>query len=78
MRGNGLKYGFLSTYKTTVFVRRIDYFRFELSQPIDEGAVSPSIRECFAAFAIILQGDHQFSEEEGMNLRLVFTPSGSI
>lgn len=40
MRAASLKYGFLSTYKTTVFVGRTDKYRFELSPPLDESSES--------------------------------------
>jgi hypothetical protein len=33
MRNFKLKYGFLSTYRSTVFCRRVNNFRFELSLP---------------------------------------------
>ncbi|RDH27107.1 hypothetical protein BDQ94DRAFT_185222 [Aspergillus welwitschiae] len=36
MRDHELKYSFLTTYRTTVFIRRTENFRFELSLPIDE------------------------------------------
>ena len=66
MRKNSLKYGFLSTYKSTVFVKHSDKYRFELSLPIDEGAVNPSIRECFVGLCAIAC---EFDEFEILNER---------
>ncbi|RHZ67506.1 uncharacterized protein CDV56_107262 [Aspergillus thermomutatus] len=40
MRSSNLKFGFLSTYKSTVFIRRMGPCRFEISLPIGEGAAS--------------------------------------
>lgn len=62
MRHNELKYGFLSTYNTTVFVKRVADYRFELSQPIDKYASNPSLRECFVAFCVIASGDAEYVE----------------
>lgn len=59
-----MKYGFLSTYKSTVFVRRSDKYRFELSQPLNEGATSPSIRECFVGLCAIASNDRTFVEDD--------------
>ncbi|KAF8463455.1 hypothetical protein BDZ91DRAFT_784027 [Kalaharituber pfeilii] len=52
-----LKYGFLSTYEATVFVRRTDALRFELSPPILWNAANPSVRECFLALGLLLTDD---------------------
>jgi hypothetical protein len=62
MRAYSLKYGFLSTYRYTVFVRRSDKYRFDLSQPLNERVTSPSIRECFAGLCAIATNDRTFEE----------------
>ncbi|PWY84593.1 hypothetical protein BO94DRAFT_566707 [Aspergillus sclerotioniger CBS 115572] len=65
MRQNGLKFGFLSTYKATVFVRRTAPFLFEITLPINEKATGPTLRQCFLAFAIFASSDPRFTEPEG-------------
>jgi hypothetical protein len=42
-----LKYGFLTTYKETLFLRRVDRYRFELSPPIKFSDTEPTVRQCF-------------------------------
>lgn len=74
MRAASLKYGFLSTYKTTVFVRRIDKYRFGLSPPLDESSVNPSIRECFAGLCTLATIDGKF-EGSDFNPALLRAPS---
>lgn len=64
MRANSLKYGFLSTYRYTVFVRRSDKYQFDLSLPLDERATSPSIRECLARLCAIAANDRTFEEHD--------------
>jgi hypothetical protein len=46
-----LRYGFLTTYNETIFVKRADCFRFEASKPITFNSISPSVRECFLFLA---------------------------
>jgi hypothetical protein len=67
MRTNRLKYGFLSTYRSTVFVRRTGDFRFELSLPIDEQATNPSLRQCFVAFCLLASQDGKYKEAPDFN-----------
>lgn len=67
MRANRLKYGFLSTYRSTVFVRRTGDFRFELSLPIDEQATRPSLRQCFLAFCLLATQDGRYTEPPDFN-----------
>ncbi|RHZ64418.1 uncharacterized protein CDV56_101264 [Aspergillus thermomutatus] len=77
MRTNRLKYGFLSTYRTTVFVRRAGDFRFELSLPIDEQATRPSVRQCFLAFCVLAAQDDRYTEARDFNhtrLKIPFEP----
>jgi hypothetical protein len=67
MRTNELKYGFLSTYRSTVFVRRTSDFRFELSLPIDEKATNPSLRQCFVALCLLASQDGKYEEAPDFN-----------
>jgi len=46
-----LRYGFLTTYNVTVFVRRVDDFYFEVTTPVLHDAQEPSLREMFLYFA---------------------------
>ena len=72
MRLYGLKYGWLSTYYATIFVRRVDAFRFELSPPILFSATSPSVRQCFLGFGCMIGNDYAFTEQSDFNPSLVF------
>ncbi|KAK9642719.1 hypothetical protein HCH54_008155 [Aspergillus fumigatus] len=77
MRNNRLKYGFLSTYRSTVFVRRTGDFRFELSLPIDEQATNPSLRQCFVAVCLLASQDGIYTEAPDFNparLKIPFEP----
>ncbi|KAF3122999.1 hypothetical protein TWF569_002015 [Orbilia oligospora] len=42
-----LKYGFLSTYEHTIFVKRAGRARFEITDPIEFKNTNPTIRQCF-------------------------------
>lgn len=66
MRINMLKFGAPSTYKTTVFVKRTDAYRW-VSLPVDEGASSPTVRECLLAMATFASEDSEFVDLEGFN-----------
>ncbi|RPA75871.1 hypothetical protein BJ508DRAFT_331677 [Ascobolus immersus RN42] len=64
-----LLFGFLSTYNATIFVRRTERFRFEISRPILAAGTSPSVRQCFAYVAHIastsgFENDPSFYDEE--------------
>ncbi|PGG96352.1 hypothetical protein AJ79_09625 [Helicocarpus griseus UAMH5409] len=69
MRVNYLKYGFLSTYKSTVFVRRTGDYRFELSLPIDMEATRPSVRQCLTGFCILASTDTNYPERDDFDPR---------
>ena len=75
MRSNYLKFGFLSTYKSTVFVRRTDMYLFEVSLPISEQATNPSLRQCFVAFSVFAANDPKFIEPEGISSAQLKIPS---
>ncbi|RAL02462.1 uncharacterized protein BO80DRAFT_403971 [Aspergillus ibericus CBS 121593] len=62
MRCQDLKYGFLSTYKSTVFMRRVAPYRFEISMPILASSTNPSVRQCFVAIAKMASQDPDFFE----------------
>ncbi|ODM23371.1 hypothetical protein SI65_00960 [Aspergillus cristatus] len=74
MRINMLKFGALSTYKTTVFVKRTDAYHFELSLPVDEGASNPTVRECLLAMAAfasegrLLPNAGRLADKSGMRM----------
>lgn len=71
MRCFGLNYGFLSTYKSTVFIRRVADYRFELSLPIDYRTVGPSLREYFLGIAAIASNDGIYLETRDFYSRQV-------
>ncbi|PYI10207.1 hypothetical protein BO78DRAFT_306364 [Aspergillus sclerotiicarbonarius CBS 121057] len=75
MRHNKLKFGFLSTYKTTIFVRRTEAYRFEVTLPIDEKERNPTLRQCFLAFAIFASNEPDFIEPEGFSELQLKVPS---
>ncbi|KAL4782349.1 hypothetical protein BJX76DRAFT_292860 [Aspergillus varians] len=62
MRQYSLKYSFLSTYTSTVFIRRLEDYRFEISQPVLREARHFSTRECMVAFCAIAAEDTRFTE----------------
>ncbi|KAJ5867218.1 hypothetical protein N7534_001771 [Penicillium rubens] len=70
MRRFKLRYSFLSTYKSTVFIKREDDLCFRLSMPISEDATNPSLRECFAGFAAIAAQDPVYEEDTRIDARL--------
>lgn len=70
MRNFELKHGSLSTYNTTIFIRRTEDYRFEISHPVDYRATGPSLRECFVGFAA-LAADRTYNEAPDFNARLV-------
>ncbi|KAK6341272.1 hypothetical protein TWF696_008355 [Orbilia brochopaga] len=47
MNTYNLKYGCLSTYLHTIFVRRDENYRWSISKPVKSDAQNPSLRECF-------------------------------
>ncbi|KAJ5213600.1 hypothetical protein N7449_000769 [Penicillium cf. viridicatum] len=71
MRRFNLRYSFLSTYKSTVFIKREDDFCFRLSMPISEDATNPSLRECFAGFAAIAAQDPVYKEDTRVDASLL-------
>ena len=66
-----LKYGFLGTYRSTVFMRRVADYKFEMSPPVDYRATQPSLRECFMAFTAFAADDGAYNQAPDFNIRLV-------
>ncbi|KAK2809220.1 hypothetical protein FQN50_004056 [Emmonsiellopsis sp. PD_5] len=62
MRLNGLRYGVLSTYQSTVFIHRVSDYHFELSLPVKRGATRPSVRECLFALCAMAASDTSYVE----------------
>ncbi|KAK6517843.1 hypothetical protein TWF506_005019 [Arthrobotrys conoides] len=52
-----LRYGFMSTYEYTIFVKRTGHTRFEITDPIKFDSTKPSIRECFYYMGTLGAGD---------------------
>ena len=71
MRDNRTVYGILSTYQYTVFVRRIQDCRFEMSKAISCTATHPSIRQCIMAIAILAAEAGDYTEPNDFDPRKV-------
>lgn len=71
MRKSKLRYGFLSTYMSTVFVKREADFCFHLSPPIRHNASSPSLRQCLAGFAVLAAQNPHYEESDSLDAGLV-------
>ncbi|TGJ70869.1 hypothetical protein EYR41_002886 [Orbilia oligospora] len=52
-----VKYGFLSTYEHTIFVKRAGRARFEITDPIIFNNTNPTIRQCFFHMGILGSSD---------------------
>lgn len=62
MREERVKYGFLTTYEATVFIKRTADLRFEMSIPIDQNDTNPTVRECFLGFCVLASTDSSYFE----------------
>lgn len=71
MRDNHTVYGILSTYRYTVFVKRVEDYRFEMSKPISSTATQPSLRQCIMATAVIAAEDGVYYEPDDFDARKV-------
>lgn len=71
MREERVKYGFLTTYEATVFIKRAADLCFEISTPIDQNDTNPTVRECFLGFCVLASTDSNYFEPPGFNSRLV-------
>lgn len=60
------RFGFLTTYNATIFVRRVDNFHFSLSPVILASDTDLTVRQCFLFFAkLISTDDYFYSSPEG-------------
>lgn len=79
MRKFGLRYGFLSTYEGTMFVKRTADFAFRVSRPIRALDTNLSVRQCFAGFCILAEQAHDYTEDSGFKAeRVSGIRSGSV
>lgn len=64
MHQHNIRYGFISTYNATVFVKRTDFWQFQVSPPVsyDSEGTRPSTRECFLYFSSLLT-DEEYSTD---------------
>ncbi|KAJ5130535.1 uncharacterized protein N7515_006574 [Penicillium bovifimosum] len=76
MRDNQTIYGVLSTYAHTVFVKRVQDCRFEMTNPIRHTATQPSVRQCFMAVVILASEAPVYQESPGFNPRSLRTDEG--
>lgn len=65
MRDNNTVYGVLSTYTHTVFLRRVEDYRFQMTQPVPQTATQPSVRQYIMAAAILASEDTEYHESPG-------------
>lgn len=71
MRKFGLRYGFLSTYEGTMFVKRTADFAFRVSRPIRALDTNLSVRQCFAGFCILAEQAHGYTEDSDFKAKRV-------
>ncbi|KAJ5413342.1 hypothetical protein N7465_005647 [Penicillium sp. CMV-2018d] len=76
MRSSKLKFGFLSTYEWTVFIRRAAPYHFDMSLPIARDASNPSLRQCFLALGVVASKDWKFIEPPDFNIAQLRVPTG--
>ncbi|KAH1447064.1 hypothetical protein KXX16_001993 [Aspergillus fumigatus] len=62
MRSFELRYGFLSTYQRTIFVKRTADFAFHVSRPLCALDTNLSVRQCFAGFCILAEQGYNYTE----------------
>ncbi|KAJ5146156.1 uncharacterized protein N7515_000720 [Penicillium bovifimosum] len=63
MRICSLRFGVLSTYSSTVFVKRVADTSFLLSSPIKHDALEPSLRQLFAGFCLMAVSASKYDED---------------
>lgn len=71
MRSSKLKFGFLSTYEWTIFIRRTGPCHFDMSLPIARDASNPSLRHCLLALGVLASRDWKFIEPPDFNIAQV-------
>ncbi|KAJ5817015.1 hypothetical protein N7447_009248 [Penicillium robsamsonii] len=76
MRSSKLKFGFLSTYEWTVFIRRTAPYHFDMSLPIARDASNPSLRQCFLALGVVASKNWKFIEPPDFNIAQLRVPTG--
>ncbi|CAG8423377.1 unnamed protein product [Penicillium salamii] len=76
MRMCSLRFGVLSTYQYTVFVKRVADTSFLLSPPIEYDAVQPSLRQLFTGFCLMALGASKHHESPLFNPRNVSATGG--
>ncbi|KAJ5356346.1 hypothetical protein N7517_010955 [Penicillium concentricum] len=76
MRSSKLRFGFLSTYEWTVFIRRTAPYHFDMSLPIARDASNPSLRQCFLALGVVASKDWKFIEPPDVNIAQLRVPTG--
>lgn len=64
-----LRFGFLSTYNSTVFVKRAADTSFLLSPPIKHDTVQPSLRQIFAGFCLMALSEPKYFPGPGFKLK---------
>lgn len=73
MRDNCTVYGTLSTYQYTVFVKRSQDCRFEITNAISLTANQTSLRQCMMAIAIMDVEAGDYLEPDDFDPRMVST-----
>lgn len=71
MRDNNTVYGVLSTYTHTVFLRRVEDCRFEMTKAIPQTATQPSVRQCIMAAAILASENTEYHESPDFDPQMV-------
>ncbi|RHZ72395.1 hypothetical protein CDV55_108425 [Aspergillus turcosus] len=74
MRMCSLRFAFLSTYNSTVFVKRAADASFLLSTPIKHDALQPSLRQLFAGFCLMALSNPKYSESPSFQERTLRGP----
>lgn len=78
MRTCEARFGFLSTYSSTVFVKREADSSFLLSSPIWCGTTQPSLRELLAGFCLMAVSEPKYIESQTFQARNVSIDLGNI
>lgn len=77
MRTCSTRFGFLSTYNSTVFVKREADSSFLLSSPIWRGVTQPSLRQLLAGFCLMAVSGPKYVESETFKPRNVSIDLGN-
>ncbi|KAK6501747.1 hypothetical protein TWF481_009574 [Arthrobotrys musiformis] len=71
-----IKYGFLSTYEYTIFLRRMGRMRFEITDPIKFDSTDPTVRQCFYHMGKLGASDEFSYTDEEPDITLKILQSG--